>query len=145
MYGDVHAMAGRRHDQTVLNNSNLETKMQIAQVGQPLKFKPHSDRAYQTSRMMWASHKGFHNLALWQLIENYVMKKHRIGVEWGFGEVVNLSAYLAFGKSLHIRSQAITKYIIVGFLIANTHTCLYGNQATTYWDCSPPSLEDYFS
>lgn len=144
MIGDIHISAGRRHDSIVLANSRLEARLRLAQQGLTAQHKVYADRAYITSDMIWGAHSG-NNLALWQKVENFVMKRHRIGAEWGFGKMVNISAFLAFEKDLKIFLQSVSRYLVVGSLIANTHTMLYGSIATTFWDVSPPVLEQYFA
>lgn len=144
MIGDIHISAGRRHDSLVLANSRLEARLRLAQQGLVTKHKAYADRAYITSDVIWAAHSG-NNLALWQLVENHVMKRHRIGGEWGFGKMVNISAYLAFEKDLKVFLHSVSRYLVVGALISSTHTMLYGSIATTYWGVPPPVLEQYFA
>ena len=39
----------------------------------------------------------------------------------------------------------IQRYWPVAQVLTNCHTCLYGSQASFYFDCRPPSLEQYVS
>jgi len=40
---------------------------------------------------------------------------------------------------------AVGQYYINAVILANTHTCLYGSQASLYFmNCKPPTLENYF-
>jgi DDE superfamily endonuclease len=140
-------VAGRRHDSHVLRMSGAERKLHEVQHGRAVRYKMHSDRAFSTTRYVWAAHRRRVNqgpLALWQRVENYIMSRHRIGVEWGFGKIYENSAFVHFKKSLKVRLQPVAKYFTCAALISNSHTCLYGSQATTYWEVKPPSLESYF-
>ena len=47
-------------------------------------------------------------------------------------------------KKQQLNMSAVGKIYIVCALLQNTHTCLYGNIISSYFDCEPPSLEQYF-
>jgi hypothetical protein len=72
----------------------------------------------------------------------------RIPVEWSQGNVINLFSFLDFEKNLKINEREIGKYICVGALLTNLHTCLYGSQTSSYFSIEienvfPPTLEEY--
>ena len=76
---------------------------------------------------------------------NSRMSKLRVSVEWGFGKICQLFAFLDFKKNLKILLQPIGKYYLVAAVLANCHTCLYGSQTSTFFGLDPPELEDYLS
>ena len=80
-----------------------------------------------------------------QIEFNKSMSAVRIAVEWNFGKVTQLFAFLDFKKNLKILLQPVGKYYFVGVLLANCHTCLYGSQTSSYFNVHPPSLEMYLS
>ena len=53
-------------------------------------------------------------------------------MEWGFGKISQLFAYLDFKKNLKL-------------LLINCHTCLYGSVTSSFFNVEPPSLEVYLS
>ena len=38
----------------------------------------------------------------------------------------------------------LRRYYFIATLLRNAHTCLYGGITSTYFNCQPPTLEDYF-
>ena len=76
---------------------------------------------------------------------NRDMSAVRIAVEWSFGKIIQYFSYLDFRKHQKILLQPIGKYYLVGTLLTNCHTCLYGSQTTSYFGVEPPSLETYLS
>jgi nuclease HARBI1 len=74
---------------------------------------------------------------------NKRMSAVRESVEWGFAKVIQLFGFLDFKKNLKIGLQPVGQYYIVGAILTNCHSCLYGNQTSTYFDCQPPELDDY--
>ena len=78
-----------------------------------------------------------------QQLFNAEMSKCRICVEWGFGKILQYSTYLDFQRNLKVLLQPVAKYYLVGALLINCHTCMYGSLTGTYFDLEPPSLETY--
>ena len=76
---------------------------------------------------------------------NSAMSSVRTSVEWVFGDVVGSFKFLDFKKNLKIGLSPVGKHYIVSSLLRNALTCLYGNNAGTYFGVEPPSLEEYFS
>lgn len=64
-------------------------------------------------------------------------------VEWQFGKVVALWAFLDYKKNLKLELQQIGLYYFCGVLFTNCHTCLYGSQTSDYFGVAPPSIELY--
>lgn len=75
---------------------------------------------------------------------NASMSAVRSSVEWLFGDIVNYFKSLDFKKNLKIGLSSVGKMYIVSALLQNAHTCLYGNQTSTFFDLDPPTLEEYF-
>ena len=76
---------------------------------------------------------------------NDSMSAVRVSVEWLFGDIVNYFKFVDFKKKLKIGLSNVGKIYIVCDLLQNALTCLYGNLTSEYFDCHPPSLEDYFA
>ena len=145
---DCHLRVGRRHDAGVIKEVKYTERLIEAQDNQRFVYKGYADRGYKSDEGMYAQHKrkrGMAGLSDWQKVENYVMKRQRIGAEWINGTLISNCTFLAFEKNLKIQLQAVEKYIIVGAIISITHTMLYGAGSTTqYWGLLPPTLEDNF-
>ena len=86
-------------------------------------------------------HKGILTERL--LLENRCMKKVRICIEWHYGELAKLFAFLDFRHNIKIRHQKCDLLYFAASLLRNCHTCLYGNNTSQYFDMVPPTLETY--
>ena len=75
---------------------------------------------------------------------NRSMSSVRIAVEWIFGDIINYVRFLDFKKNLKIGLSQIGKLYIVGALLRNALTCLYGNTTSKFFELDPPTLEEYF-
>ena len=67
----------------------------------------------------------------------------RVSVEWAFGKVVQYFAFLDFRKNLKVLLQPIGKYYIVGVILANCRTCLYGSTTSSFFNLPLPDLQTY--
>ena len=75
---------------------------------------------------------------------NRKMSSCREVVEWGFGKIITLFAFLDFNKNLKLLSQPVADYYFVGLFLSNCHTCIYGSQINNYFNSDPPTLEEVF-
>ena len=71
------------------------------------------------------------------------MSKIRQAVEWSFGKVSTLWAFVDFEKNLMLYKQPVAVIYHVACLLTNCHSCLYGNQTSQYFQVPTPDLEDY--
>ena len=65
------------------------------------------------------------------------MSQVRVSVEWGFGKICQIFAYLDF--------KPVGKYYLVGTILINCHTCLYGSVTSSFFNLEPPPLEVYLT
>ena len=72
------------------------------------------------------------------------MSSVRIALEWIFGHIINYFRFLDLKKNLKIGLSQIGKIYIVGVLLRNALTCLYGNTTSKFFELDPPTLEEYF-
>ena len=75
---------------------------------------------------------------------NKSMSQVRVAVELLFGDITRWWAFMDFKKNLKINLSAIGKMYLICALLTNAKTCLYGNMTSQFFNCDPPSLEDYF-
>ena len=76
---------------------------------------------------------------------NHRMSAVRTSVEWLFGDVVNSFKFNDFKRNLKIFLNSVGKIYVVSVILQNALTCLYGNLTSTFFDLTPPRLEDYFA
>lgn len=140
LYGPI---AGRHHDAFMLYESNLLLKLE-EKFRVPNVYTLYGDPAYPLRQHILAPYRGAVLTAAQQLF-NKKMSKVRESVEWTFGKVVQYFAFLDFRKNLKVLLQPIGKYYVVGALLINCHTCLYGSQTSDYFCMPPPNLHAYLS
>ena len=141
MYGPIE---GRRHDAFMLAASGVSAKLEQLEDarGRGERYIIYGDPAYGVTRSILAPFRGA-NLTEDQKKFNERMSKVRVSVEWGFGKICTYFAYLDFKKNLRVLLQPVAKYYIVGALMTNCHTCLYGSLSSTFFEVGPPYLETY--
>ena len=140
---------GRRHDGFLPRDSDLLDQVQVHMNRQrPLLdgaspvYSLYGDPAYPVRAQLLALHRGV-NLTQDQILFNSRMSAVRVSVEYGFQKVLQQFAFLDFKKNLKILLQPVGRLYVVGVLLINCHTCLYGSQTSRMFDLSPPSLEEY--
>ena len=76
----------------------------------------------------------------WNKVESSV----RVSVEWVFGDVINYHKFLDFCKDKKMQLSAVGKMYIVCALLQNVRSYFYGNSTSSFTDCNPPSIQEYF-
>ncbi|RPA94841.1 hypothetical protein L873DRAFT_1646975, partial [Choiromyces venosus 120613-1] len=66
-------------------------------------------------------------------------------VEWGFGKVIQIFAFLGFKYGLKTGLSPITTWYFTGVLLTNCHTYYYGSNTTTPFGCATACIEEYLS
>ncbi|XP_070178250.1 uncharacterized protein [Littorina saxatilis] len=132
---------GRRHDSALLTASGamqyMEANCNID--GAPLCV--YGDPAYPLRPHLHRPHRG-NNLTREQQQFNTDMSSVRQAVEWGFQKITTEWAFLDFKKNLKLFLSPVGKLYMVGALLANCHTCMYGSEVASYFELNPPSVED---
>ncbi|ETP06640.1 hypothetical protein F441_17000 [Phytophthora nicotianae CJ01A1] len=119
-------MEGRRHDSTLLRESKLMKYME--------------ERASIFDGFSKNGADGYRSALL------KLMSSVREAVEWQFGSMKSLWAFIDFNKSLRLRQSPIGKYMLVNMLLTNCHCCYNGgNQISAFFGLAPPSLDAYLA
>ena len=135
---------GKRHYSGMLMDSSLLNQLQQHSFGQnqrPLCI--YGDPAYPLRVHLQAGFKGA-RLSQQQIDWNTRMSEVCVSVEWIFGDIRTYFKFLDFKKDLKIGLSPVGKMYIVCALLHNARACLYGNTTSTYFDCEPPTFEEYF-
>lgn len=140
LYGPI---AGHHHDAFMLHESNLMPRLE-GKFRAPHIFSLYGDPAYPLRQHLLAPYRGA-MLTPAQELFNKRMSKVRESVEWAFGKVAQYFAFLDFRKNLKVLLQPIGKYYVVGVLLINCHTCLYGSVTSDYFSLPPPDLHTYLN
>lgn len=134
---------GRRHDARMLMESNLLETLSIHANGTNGEaMQIYGDPAYGIHRYLLSPFRGA-NLTPEQRLFNKDMSSVRECVEWQFGKITTLFAFLDFKKNLKLWLQPVGRYYLIGGLLTNLHTSLYGSQTSSYFSVDPPSPEQY--
>ena len=141
MFGPIE---GRRHDAFMLSVSGLPNKLRPLNQPNGEPYVLYGDPAYGVSRNILSPFRGV-NLSPQEHEFNQSMSALRVSVEWGFGKILQYFSYLDFKKNQKVLLQPVGKYYLVGTILTNCHTCLYGSQTSTFFNVSPPTLETYLS
>jgi hypothetical protein len=66
-------------------------------------------------------------------------------VEWGFGAITKAWQSLDFATLQKPQRSRIGAWYLVSMLLTNCRMCLRGSQASQYFNCAPPSLDEYLT
>ncbi|KAH9161366.1 hypothetical protein AeNC1_018918 [Aphanomyces euteiches] len=135
-------LEGRRHDTTLLRHSNLlsyfEENIEVFEG-----FMIYGDPAYGLSKWIMVGYKG-NNIDDQKAAFNRFMSQSRQSVEWYFGRMKTLWANIMFKLQQKVLLSPVGKFVCVAMCLTNLHCCIYrGNQISSYFNCDPPSLEEY--
>ena len=136
---------GRRHDCFLLNVSGVLEEMERVQ-WQDRNQNPfclYGDPGYPLRDCLIQPYRNVAGLDQYQQQFNTAMSSVRETVEWQFGKLVGQFAFLDFKKNLKFFLQPLGKLYLMGGILINCHTCLYGSQTSQYFEVDPPELEVY--
>ena len=71
------------------------------------------------------------------------MNSARTSVEWGFGKIAETWKFLAHSRQMKMGEVPVGELYVVGALLTNCHTCLYGSLTNKAFGLNSPSLEWY--
>ncbi|CAG7733807.1 unnamed protein product [Allacma fusca] len=135
---------GKRHDSAIIHSSKIISEMEEIFVNADgTWFSLYGDSGYANQKFVKVGFKNRAKLSDAQKKFNTDMSALRVSVEYGFGKIIQLFAFLDFKKNQKLLMQDIKKQYIVGGILANCHTCLNGSQVSRYFSCNPPTLEEY--
>ena len=78
-----------------------------------------------------------------QILFNQSMSKVCECVEWGFGKVVAVFAFVDFKKNQKVYLQPVGHMYVTAVLLTNIHTCFYSSQTSQYFGLEPPNVHEY--
>jgi len=145
--GQCHgAYNGSRHDSGILHESKLIDEMQdnfIDNTGK--RYALFGDPGYPQSAYIITPYGRNNGLSRQQEVFNKRLSHVREAVEWGFGKVVALWAFVDFHKNQKVLLQPVSNYYKLAVLLTNFHTCYYGSQVCDYFQLEPPDIKEYIT
>jgi hypothetical protein len=126
--------SARPHDSLLLERTHFLEDLLAAQNGKPWKeergvvLKAHGDPAYLV-----------HHVAL----STGGMGNMRITEEWNYAELKGRFTFLKCQHMLKIKLMPVPLLLITALILRNAYTCLNGSEISAFYNCQPPSLEDW--
>jgi nuclease HARBI1 len=136
----------RRNDLFTLRDSNLNQKLSDLQRNEIVQYKVYGDSAYivLSESHIRARHHNVNNTER-EILENKVMSSCRQSIEWNYNDLKQSWKFLNTKHCLKLMRMNISSYIITAMIIRNAHVTLNGNITSSYFNCRPPTLEDWTS
>lgn len=138
LYGPVE---GRRHDLTMYNESGMDEVLSHSLLIGEHQYCLYGDRAYMLRPWMQVAYTG--TVTEEQEAYNAAMNALRIVVEWGYKDLKQVFSALDYKRKLKVREWPCGLVYQVAVLLWNVRCCLYGSQASQFFQCDPLSLEQY--
>ena len=142
MFGPI---SFRENDLTVIRLSNLNNRLVQLQSGENSKYKLYGDRIFVFEECVMRAHEG-PQLTQQQIDENRAMTKQKNAVEWDFAYTSLLCTFTQYWLNIKLRKHENHKLLyFVATLIRNALVTLRGSQTSRYFDCEPPTLEEWMN
>jgi hypothetical protein len=136
--------AGRKNDHMMQNESNLSGQLSVAQAGNALQFSTSSDKGLHLQPHVIPLLNNLH-LNQAQIQANTRWSAMRVTNENVIGLVPNTFRYLDLWKNQNGKRQPLGVFYIVCCFMRNVITCLDWNQCSAYFNCAPPTLQQYLA
>lgn len=126
----------------IFADSDLYNQLEKWAMFEDEKFVIYGDPAYPLQELVLKPYST-RNISLQEKRFNNDMSSVRQAVEWGFGKVLSLFAFLDFKKNQKLLLQDLQSMYFTATILTNCYTCLYKNQTSHYFNIEPSSLEEY--
>ena len=145
--------SGRRNDNFLVNINNLirspdglayDSVMERLHRVTGKRFQYYGDSAFANTQYSQSAYNRT-GASQAQLHYNNIMNSARVSIENVFGFVISKSAWVDYYKNQKLLLQPVGKHYLNAQLLANCHTCMYGNQVSQRFRVCPPTLEEYFA
>ena len=138
---------GRVSDWGILKHSGLQENLKnYSHNTAGSRLWIYGDAGYGLEKGILSSYRSHHSTGQHtesEEIFNASMARQRIVVEWCFGKLVTLFPLIDYFKKLKVGLSQVGSWIFTAVLLTNAHTCYYGSETTAYFDCPPPSIQEY--
>lgn len=126
----------------MFRNSDIEESLQDSLLINNTQYYVYADSAYVLRPYMMV---GFRhpNISDEEVQFNRRMSSARITVEWAFKEVKMYFSHLDYPRKMRVGKSPFGLWYFCACVLTNFHTCVYGSQVSHYFDCLPPTIEEY--
>ncbi len=135
-------MEERRHDVHMLAVSGLESQLQSKLHVNGMQFCLYADSAYTLREYLLVGTRGS-SMSGEETVMNRDLSRASVVVEWFFRDV---KKYFAHVKTVHKMAASrfpVSLWYECSAVLWNFRCCLYRSPTAQFFDCPPPSLEDY--
>lgn len=139
----VGPVIGARHDNRIFQESNLAAEIHRKCTASGRQLYAYGDQGYAVDPYVVSPFRRARNAL--EIGINSAMVPVRLPVEWTFGKISQLFAFVDFSKNQRVGLQPVGVIYRVAVLLTNAHSCLYGSGTSTFFDVQPPTIEEYFS
>jgi hypothetical protein len=109
-----------------------------------LRYKLYGDQIFNSCQLVTAAYSLRNGPVLnWMHTLNLIMSPIRVSIEWSFVKIIARAKHAEFRQ--FIQQSPVNRIYNLTVLLANCHTCLYGNQSTMWFEIEAPTLVDYLS
>ena len=133
---------GSCHNSFLLSHSKLSATLSQHLSHGNEHFVIYGDPAYGLQEHIVCPYKGS-QLTPSQQAFNTSMSSVRICVEWGFGKIVQMWAFVDFSKRQKLFWSPCAVHFKVATILTNLHTCYYGTTTSSAFETTPPSPMEY--
>jgi hypothetical protein len=135
---------GRFCDKHYVADSGVNDLMALIQLGNASQFWIYGDKAYDTlSHIRSAYHGAF--VTPEQYEDNSKLSRQRVTIEWGFGKIKARCPFVHQSHLLKLQAMDVAATIRVATILTNAHSCMHHCAISLYFNCFPPTVEEYFA
>lgn len=136
---------GRRHDSAIYHLSRIVDEFCTLPLSNDrINFAVYGDSGYGNQKYVKVGFKNRKTLNARQKEFNKLMSSLRIGVEYGFGQIVVQFAFLDFKRGNKMYLSNLKRFYYVAAFLTNCQSCLKGrNQISAIFKSYVPTLEEY--
>jgi hypothetical protein len=135
----------RHGDRHFANASEVNETLSDLQWNEFIQYIIYGDKGYTAKSHMLCSHHGPAFVTPEQDQDNWIMSRERIGVEWGFGKVLERCPLLNKIKIMKLKLIDVAAYVRNAVFLTNIDTCLHQSQCGEHFDCFAPTLYEYLA
>jgi hypothetical protein len=134
-------------DTTSLYESDINGKLAALQEGNEAQFIQYGDSIYPSMSHTQSRHQPIGNVPLGaaDVAENRGMSSCREAIEWDYGDVGRYWKLVDYKRILKIRLMPVSDIYLSALLLRNAHVTMNGCNASLYFDCEPPTFEEWIS
>ena len=139
-------LSSRHSDLTWLADSDINGKLERLQLDNGIPpenlFKMHGDSIFPWMSCWLSLYKG-ENMSKVVKIEIKVMSSCREHVEWHYGEMKSLFAFVDYPNKQQLLKTPVRETFVTTMILRDFYVCLNENKTSKVFSCVPPSVEDW--